>query len=102
MAKLAGTSSQSERNSSKWLIWLVCREPLIVVPFPDPNSHVHSTEPKVGGEAVFVCAWVRGRTRYISSGDVHRHPIVVSVYISPSSIPCVYLKITERSGPSGW
>ena len=24
-----GTSSQSERYSSKWLIWLVCREPLV-------------------------------------------------------------------------
>ena len=28
MAKMAGTSSQNEGYSSKWLIWLVCREPL--------------------------------------------------------------------------
>ena len=26
--KMAGTNSQSERYNNKWLIWLVCREPL--------------------------------------------------------------------------
>ena len=30
MALSPGTSSQSEGYSSKWLIWLVCREPLYI------------------------------------------------------------------------
>ena len=36
-----GTSSQSERYSSKWLIWLVCREPLNFICYK-----LHSASPR--------------------------------------------------------
>ena len=37
-----GTSSQSERYSSKWLVWLMCGEPLVCILLLLQTAHVES------------------------------------------------------------
>ena len=49
-----GASSQSEGNSSKWLIWLVCREPLHMYKFAN-NIRIVASSP--GHSQFFNVTW---------------------------------------------
>ena len=71
-----GTSSQSEGYSSKWLIWQVCREPLLWV---YSYMHIYNTIVPLGMRTPPLISYTEKRTRdqvamQVQSQATYLHP----------------------------